>query len=397
MSLSPWALAVASMLAFSAVGCATEADDAAGSAAAEQNGVRWKVLNIRYEAQSTGYWCGPASTKIALSARMVPPSQQRLASDMGTTYDGTASSENIERGLNKYVGQGQYDARILGTWGVLPRWQKDRLWNDIVTSIDNNYPLVFNIVALNQNKPTHYPPNNQGWYHYVAGIGYNPDTREVYIADPGRFRGVEKFWIGIDQLASLVAPKGYTTWIQHGTRCQGGDGMAVGAIEDKFLQLGGCNSFLGAPTTDELRTPDGIGRYNVFQRGSIYWTEATGAHEVHGAVRDEWQESGWEAGLLGYPTTDETPTPDGKGRFNKFQKGAIYWMEKTGVHSVHGRIYEKWSELNWEKGEMGYPTSSEYDDKGLRRADFEKGSILWDPKTDQFTLTHKEDPAKPNP
>lgn len=43
-----------------------------------------------------------------------------------------------------------------------------------------------------------------------------------------------------------------------------------GAIREKWLQLGGTKSFLGLPTTNELTTPDKIGRYNHFKGGSIY-------------------------------------------------------------------------------------------------------------------------------
>jgi uncharacterized protein with LGFP repeats len=51
----------------------------------------------------------------------------------------------------------------------------------------------------------------------------------------------------------------------------------IGAIRDKWLAFGGDSSFLGQPLTDELTTPDGVGRFNHFQGGSIYWTPSTGA------------------------------------------------------------------------------------------------------------------------
>jgi hypothetical protein len=79
-----------------------------------------------------------------------------------------------------------------------------------------------------------------------------------------------------------------------------------GAIRDKYLALGAESSFLGYPTTDETGTPDGIGRFNHFQGGSIYWTPNTGAHEVHSLVRDLWASQGWERNAaLGYPISDE--------------------------------------------------------------------------------------------
>src|SRR5664280_2102801 len=84
--------------------------------------------------------------------------------------------------------------------------------------------------------------------------------------------------------------------------------------------------------------PDGVGRFNHFQAGAVYWTPPTGAHEVRGAIRDLWASLGWERSALGYPVTDETGTPDGVGRFNGFQGGAVYWTPRTGAHEVHGAI-----------------------------------------------------------
>ena len=86
------------------------------------------------------------------------------------------------------------------------------------------------------------------------------------------------------------------------------------------------------PVNDETATPGGgIGRYNHFQGGSIYWTPATGAHEVHGAIRKLWAGMGWERSFLGYPTSDELSTEDGLGRYSEFQHGSIYWRPTTGA------------------------------------------------------------------
>src|SRR5438093_1431150 len=51
------------------------------------------VLPVRGEGQQTSYWCGPGSTRMALSTRMAdPPTQTTLASFLGTT---TAGTDNI--------------------------------------------------------------------------------------------------------------------------------------------------------------------------------------------------------------------------------------------------------------------------------------------------------------
>ncbi len=169
-----------------------------------------------------------------------------------------------------------------------------------------------------------------------------------------------------------------------------------GDIRGLWASMGWERSLLGYPTTDETGTPDGVGRYNHFQGGSIYWTPATGAHEVHGEIRNHWASMGWEQGLLGYPTTDETGTPDGVGRYNHFRGGSIYWTPATGAHEVHGEILKKWASLGWEKSFLGYPITDEVSTcDGLRRLSFfQSGSITWSPRMGaQARATPKWDPT----
>jgi len=124
-----------------------------------------------------------------------------------------------------------------------------------------------------------------------------------------------------------VAPGTSTVqWIRnYGTA----DGRVVGAIRAEWLSLGGPTGFfLGAPLTNELTTPGGVGRYTHFQGGSIYWSPASGAHEVHGAIRDAWTAQGWEAGSLGFPVSDEFAVPG--GRASAFQGGTLTYSFATG-------------------------------------------------------------------
>ncbi|WP_238996152.1 LGFP repeat-containing protein [Corynebacterium macginleyi] len=100
-----------------------------------------------------------------------------------------------------------------------------------------------------------------------------------------------------------------------------------GRIEEAYHRLGGWTTF-GDATTGERVAKDG-GRFQVFAKdASIYWHGGVDngiAHQVSGRIRDKWGDLGWEGGALGYPITDELKTPDGKGRFNHFQGGSIYW------------------------------------------------------------------------
>lgn len=154
-----------------------------------------------------------------------------------------------------------------------------------------------------------------------------------------------------------------------------------GDIRGTWARLGWERSKLGWPVTDELGTPDGRGRFNAFQAGSIYWTPWTGAHEVRGAIRQTWGRLGWERSALGYPRTDELGAPDGVGRYNHFERGSVYWTPGTGAHEVRGAIRDRWAGMGWERSRLGYPVSDEYAVPGGRRSDFKKGSIVWDART----------------
>ncbi|MFG2888409.1 DUF2599 domain-containing protein [Streptomyces sp. NPDC048248] len=134
-----------------------------------------------------------------------------------------------------------------------------------------------------------------------------------------------------------------------------------GDILQKYRDIGGETSPLGCPTSDELTTPNGRGKYNTFDGGSIYWTATTGAHPVWGAVRDKWGALGWEGGKLGFPVGDELTNSDGQGRRQQFEGGTVYWHPtlSDGAHPVWGRIGEQWGVYGWENGPFGYPTTDE--------------------------------------
>ncbi|UUL75827.1 polysaccharide deacetylase family protein [Pseudarthrobacter sp. Fe7] len=219
-----------------------------------------------------------------------------------------------------------------------------------------------------------------------------------------------------------------------------------GSIGGHYLELGGPAGFLGFPRTDENATPGAPGRYNNFAGATIYWSPATGAHEVHGSIGGHYLGSaaqpassaspaptrtppqappagtttspapqstgarppgptrftgpsadttwsGGPAGFPGFPRTDETGTPDGVGRFNHFAGGSIYWSPATGAHEVHGAIRAQWTALGWEHSRLGYPTSDEYGITGGRRSDFQQGSILWHEASGRIEVIYTSVPS----
>jgi uncharacterized protein with LGFP repeats len=152
-----------------------------------------------------------------------------------------------------------------------------------------------------------------------------------------------------------------------------------GAIYGHYLALGGPSSFLGYPTSDESAAANG-GRFSAFQGGRIYWSSATGAHEVHGAILGEYLALGGSGSLLGFPTSDESPGPNG-GRFNTFQYGNVDWTPSTGAHEVHGAILTKYLSLGGAGGFLGYPTHDEAAAGAGRVSTFQYGNVYWSAST----------------
>lgn len=108
-----------------------------------------------------------------------------------------------------------------------------------------------------------------------------------------------------------------------------------GLIRQRYNALGGPASDLGYPTTNELpvHAPAGlfsnasivIGRVNRFERGSIYWSSATGAWEV-----DQWmlptyaRQEGGPAGGLGFPVGPSRKSPGGTRWYQNYARGVLH-------------------------------------------------------------------------
>lgn len=162
------------------------------------------VLQVDYQVQQTGYWCGPAATRIALSARGVYRTQGQLAAELGTHTGGTDWIGQVTRVLGGYVGW--YETKEMPN-DPPTQAQRDLLWRDVVLNINNNYPIVANIVAPANNHPPGYP--NYTIWHYFTVIGYDTSDSTVLIADPAGF-GPATYWLTFNQLATLIPPKGYS-------------------------------------------------------------------------------------------------------------------------------------------------------------------------------------------
>ncbi|GAB3693485.1 LGFP repeat-containing protein [Corynebacterium nasicanis] len=146
----------------------------------------------------------------------------------------------------------------------------------------------------------------QGWLGYPLG-------GEVPVTGTTPADGELNGWVQIFQGGRI-----YRTPLAHGPQVASINGL----ILDKWLSLGGPNSDLGFPIADEAKTPDGIGRFSIFQHGSIYWHPHHGAHPIPGEIHTVWLEDGGEMGTFGYPLCDPEKYSE-KMANQRFERGEI--------------------------------------------------------------------------
>ncbi|MEV7231190.1 C39 family peptidase [Polymorphospora sp. NPDC051019] len=165
-----------------------------------------KTLSYDFQYQPNAYYCGPASTRIALSAQGHTPSQDNLAGQLGTTFAGTNSSHDIARVLNKVVGGDAYRVREIPGQKATSA-QMDRLQADVVEAVGKGRPVVANIVGG--------ATDNDGFWrsfpggHYVTIVGYGDEGRQVRVADPSGV-GPASYWMSTITMAHWMASRGYS-------------------------------------------------------------------------------------------------------------------------------------------------------------------------------------------
>lgn len=154
--------------------------------------------------------------------------------------------------------------------------------------------------------------------------------------------------------------------------------LAVPAISAKRAE----HPWLGEAVTLHTQVAEADVYRRDYEHGSVYWSERTGAHEVHGEIAARWEAVGGEASFLGLPTTDELrldAASGDAGGFAHFEGGSVYWTARHGAAIVHGMVRDIWALLGWERSALGVPVADVIVDSatGAMSGCFEHGSIAW--------------------
>ncbi len=159
--------------------------------------------------------------------------------------------------------------------------------------------------------------------------------------------------------------------------------VVMGSIYQVYRKNNDLSGRMGFPTSDELFAANG-GRLSHFTNTDIFWHKNLGAFEVHGGILEKYNQFDGCAGLLGYPLSDENDVvfEDKKiGRLNSFESGTIYWSSDTGAFEIHGSILAAYTNgFKGPSGELGFPTSDELKSINGRYAynNFQHGILVCD-------------------
>jgi uncharacterized protein with LGFP repeats len=166
---------------------------------------------------------------------------------------------------------------------------------------------------------------------------------------------------------------------------------AGAAISAAWDASGGDGGPLGTRNGDVYASGSGFGQN--FASGKIFFTPATGAHYVTGAILEKYDALGGPADSdLGFPTIDEGAgrAPDSRNStFSASDKPVIFWTPANGAHVVRGAINAGWDKLGGSAGVLGVPSEDEAYRGDIISQKFTGGELSWNPKTKEFTT----DPA----
>jgi hypothetical protein len=165
------------------------------------------AVDHAFELQPNYYYCGPAATRVALSAHGKVFSEDQLAAMLDTTTAGTPSAFDITRVLNMQLGEGHYRTVELARRQVTPK-QTAQLQSDVVTSLSHGDTLVANVMGDGTDTSGHRRSYPVG--HYLNVVGYVDQGAVAQIADSADPQA-SHYEIAVAELAQWIGSRGYST------------------------------------------------------------------------------------------------------------------------------------------------------------------------------------------
>ena len=167
---------------------------------------------------------------------------------------------------------------------------------------------------------------------------------------------------------------------------------ATSAINEAWRAAGGLTGPLGA--RQGAQSPIGTdGAMQDYAGGKVFYSPATGAHAVTGAILAKYEAQGGPTGDLGLPTGTEADggVPNSRvSTFSASDKPVIFWTPDNGAIVVRGAINAAWAKLGGATGKLGVPTGAQSANGDTVTQKFSGGEISWNKSASKFTTKPPE-------
>jgi len=168
---------------------------------------QWWLTNSDIQIQPNYYYCGPAATRIALSAHGKAMSFDDIAGLLGTTESGTNSAFDVTKALNKVLGGNRYHTTEIKGQRATPQ-EMDKLQADIARAVSHGDVVVANIAGTVADTDGMIHSYEGG--HYLTVIGYSDHGRMARIGDPAS-PDKPTYSLSTIDLANWIASRGYSS------------------------------------------------------------------------------------------------------------------------------------------------------------------------------------------
>lgn len=162
---------------------------------------------------------------------------------------------------------------------------------------------------------------------------------------------------------------------------------ANAAITAAWEASGGPGGPLGPKQGEVYKAGEGFAQN--YTGGKMFFTPATGAHFMQGAILEKYESLGGPADSdLGFPTIDEGPGRAPESRNTTFSAGdkpVIFWTPGTGAHVVRGAINAAWDRLGGSSGPLGVPAADEIYRGDVVTQKFTGGELTYNMRDKTFT------------
>ncbi|MBM7830021.1 uncharacterized protein with LGFP repeats [Agromyces cerinus] len=166
--------------------------------------------------------------------------------------------------------------------------------------------------------------------------------------------------------------KGWLYWSQ-----ATGFDRSWGAIGNSYAALKGPSGVLGFP----LGPPKYTSTWSTqaFEKGTLYSSTTGGIHYLLSAMDKAYTAAGGVAGPFGVPADSTKSYADG-GQGQRFSKAWLYWSAATGLDSTVGRLGSSHAALGGGGGVLGYPVAAQKSEPGgALSQQFTGGGLYWSP------------------